>query len=441
MVTEQDGIDPDIERALNQLYESPDLDYKGPMAWDEKDKEKGCALVKDLIAFANGDGGYIIIGVKEDQDHSFRHVGLSDEQLRSWEQTRIANFVGERVEPRIRFTVRQYPYKDMLFVIIRVEPFVDLPHLCVRKCAFELRDMTLYIRNEKNESAPVRTPGDLNRIVERAVRNRHDRLLESFRAILTGAEITASITAREEFEEQLRVADERGKPDYPDQWSHFRGFRRAMWYPSRFDSDRFPLRHLLSALHHASVHYRGWPFLYIAPDHGWPRTFQDGIERAIQWVHPSFPIVRRYQYWRAYASGAFYHLALMREDGEQHEPGKVLWIDETAIYVADALDCMVRLCDALDIHDEDVTVRVSLTGLPRRYLAYADPAMGWNDHGMCGEDTLRWQQTLPVEEWRAGRVDHAADGAAYLLARCNWPEVSRDPLRSIIADHLNRVPR
>jgi len=194
---------PAIEDALLQLHESPTVDYKEAFAWNEKDKEQACEIVKDLIAFANSAGGFIFIGVKELPDHSFEHTGMSDEQLHTWEQTRVANFAERHVQPRLSFTMRTYPYNEMRFVVIQVQPFTDLPHLCVRECTGVVREITLYVRNEKNESAPVRTPDDVSRIIERALRNRSDRLLESVHTILRGADITPVVRDKEQFRQQL----------------------------------------------------------------------------------------------------------------------------------------------------------------------------------------------------------------------------------------------
>jgi hypothetical protein len=75
-----------------------------------------------------------------------------------------------------------YSFNDVTLVVLQIHTFSDLPHLCVREIE-GVREMTLYVRNEKNESAPVRTRDDTNQIIEQAVRNRHDRLLESFRSV------------------------------------------------------------------------------------------------------------------------------------------------------------------------------------------------------------------------------------------------------------------
>ena len=45
--------------------ESKDLDYKGPTAWNESDKRASCRIVKDCLAMANTEGGYLVIGVSE----------------------------------------------------------------------------------------------------------------------------------------------------------------------------------------------------------------------------------------------------------------------------------------------------------------------------------------------------------------------------------------
>ncbi len=50
----------DLTGLLLRGYESKDLDYKAPMAWDEGDKVTCCSLVKDILAMANTIGGYIV---------------------------------------------------------------------------------------------------------------------------------------------------------------------------------------------------------------------------------------------------------------------------------------------------------------------------------------------------------------------------------------------
>ena len=50
---------------LRRGHESKDLDYKGPMLWDESDKKACCEVVKDILGMANTLGGFIVVGVSE----------------------------------------------------------------------------------------------------------------------------------------------------------------------------------------------------------------------------------------------------------------------------------------------------------------------------------------------------------------------------------------
>src|SRR5258708_124749 len=80
------------ERALINLllrgYESKDLEYKGPTQWDENNKKACCELIKDVMAMANTNGGFIVIGVSE-APNGFSWKGLSLDQLSTYDTTRF----------------------------------------------------------------------------------------------------------------------------------------------------------------------------------------------------------------------------------------------------------------------------------------------------------------------------------------------------------------
>jgi hypothetical protein len=63
---------------------------------------------------------------------------------------------------------------------------------------------TFYVRTEGCESRPVQTAEELNELMERAVRTRHDQVVEAVRTALRGASTTSGITDRELFTDQIR---------------------------------------------------------------------------------------------------------------------------------------------------------------------------------------------------------------------------------------------
>src|SRR5690606_38290685 len=113
---------PELDRLVTRGYETKDVEYKGPMIWDESDKKACCELVKDILAIANTQGGVIVIGVREDNGQ-FLPVGLSPQELSSYESTRLANFVQRYADPPINVTARQLQSNGLTFVAIQVPRF------------------------------------------------------------------------------------------------------------------------------------------------------------------------------------------------------------------------------------------------------------------------------------------------------------------------------
>ncbi|MBN2130477.1 MAG: ATP-binding protein [Sedimentisphaerales bacterium] len=84
-------------------------------------------LVKDVTAFANADGGYIIIGIEEDGENraaAFRNVENTESVRRSIIDTCFA-----RIEPRLReLDIRAFDTDDASILVVRVPESDQKPH-------------------------------------------------------------------------------------------------------------------------------------------------------------------------------------------------------------------------------------------------------------------------------------------------------------------------
>src|SRR5262245_20728513 len=80
------------------------VERKGPMAFEG---EHRLELAKDNRAMANTrDGGTILIGVSEDrQSGTWRKDGLSAGQARTFDVTKVHDFVKERAAPPVKLAV------------------------------------------------------------------------------------------------------------------------------------------------------------------------------------------------------------------------------------------------------------------------------------------------------------------------------------------------
>ena len=236
------NFDPvqDWEVVLRRGFESKDLDYKGPCAWEQDDKKLRCEIVKDIVALANTKGGFIVVGVSETPT-GFSFDGLTEEQCKSFETTRLNDFVQKYADPPINARVIKHESEGRNFVIIEVPRFPDTPHICQSNFDGVLARGRVYVRTDNNASAPIENASDMRAIVEHAVRNRGDQLLASFRAILTGTPQAVPGTSDiEDFDTQVREAVARCREVMPQGETDL-GFRETVFHPLRFERLRFTL--------------------------------------------------------------------------------------------------------------------------------------------------------------------------------------------------------
>lgn len=191
----------DAIELLRRGHEARDLDYKGPIAWNEADKASCCALVKDILGMANTGGGYIVIGVSETAT-GFTLDGLSETQAATFETTRLNRFVQNYADPPINASLTKTVHNGRTFVIIGVPGFGETPHICQKDFPGVLSAATVYVRTANNDTTPLRSSADFRGLGDRAIRNRSDSLLASFRAVLTGSTTTSAPSDAERFESQ-----------------------------------------------------------------------------------------------------------------------------------------------------------------------------------------------------------------------------------------------
>lgn len=364
----------DLKQIIMRGYESKNVDYKGPGKWDETDKKACCELVKDILAMSNSEGGFLVIGVAE-KGGEFQHVGLSVEELRSYETSRVNRFLQNYADPPINCLVVKEQIYDQTFIIIEVPGFKETPHLCQKEFPGVLKPSGLYVRTDNNESALVQSSADFRRVVERAVRNKQDELLESFRAILTNSAIKSEEQyCNKQYEQELANAVTNGnfatfyKKNVYDE-SKYEGYREFWCYPSEYIQNRFSLAQIHTAAKSADVDFRGWPFLYYGNhQEDKPYAIDGGIEAKTRYV--DFANQDRADYWQFQQSGLFYHRRLMWEEsmGGKIPEHPVMLFKEPALYSAEGLHTMIKLFENLLDVDEEVKVGLRVTGTQGRML-------------------------------------------------------------------------
>lgn len=139
-----------IEKIIkNKESENYHLEYKnytfnnGEFKISDKDLEQ---LFKSIVAFANAEGGIIIIGVEESNDGShnvagIRDVGVTKEQMEKWEQA-FRNKLSDTIVPRLnKVKVEHYVYEDKNIISVSVPRGFNKPYAVIKKSGY-----TYYLR-------------------------------------------------------------------------------------------------------------------------------------------------------------------------------------------------------------------------------------------------------------------------------------------------------
>ncbi len=421
----------ELEDIIKSGRETKSIDYKAPAAWNESDKKACCELVKDILAFANSGGGFIVIGVSETPT-GIDHQGLSEPQLASFDTSRVNRFLQNYTDPPINCTIAKKDVDGRHYVVVEVPAFPDTPHICQKEYPGALLKSCLYVRTDNNESAPITSSADFRNIVELGVRNRQDRLLESFRAILVGANAIAKTPpSREQFLAEIETVQRHGAQvtDYqtPTMNSKYSGYREAWSFPSQFIADRLDLQTLRSIAQKASVEFRGRPFLYYGVNRDQPGVVEGGIEGSARFQ--DFRNQDRADYWYLGNSGLFYQRVLMWEESypsasqqaAETTVGPMMDIREFAMYSAEAIKCISTLYDQVLEPNDEVTLGIRITGTTGRCLVNIGPqAMPLANRYTSKMETITYEKARTLADWRAGLLDHAVEICKFVFERFNW---------------------
>ena len=99
--------------------ESDNIDAKCGMKWDGAETSAG--LAKDIAAFANSrDGGIVVIGKEEISSGKFVWNGVTEEQAKSFETTKVGDWINRYFSPPIRLVCYRQEYDGKTFVVITV---------------------------------------------------------------------------------------------------------------------------------------------------------------------------------------------------------------------------------------------------------------------------------------------------------------------------------
>jgi len=156
----------ELEELLEGGRERSGLDFKASCAW-----AKAQEFAKDILAMSNTrDGGYIVVGVNEQDDGSYTRMGVSATDRVTYKEDEMRDQMTKYADPHVDFSCQVLSDAQGLFyVVIRVYEFTNVPVIC-RKDSNSTQAGTIYFRNSNRriESAPLSNSSDMRELIERA---------------------------------------------------------------------------------------------------------------------------------------------------------------------------------------------------------------------------------------------------------------------------------
>lgn len=380
----------DLRPLVDEPMERLDAEYKD---WLDLREEHGKAvLAKAAIALVNNGGGYIIMGMSEDENKIPKSVSRPD-GIPLATQDAVNSAVTRYAEPSFHCGLRIVPHSatGVQHPVIIVPSTLTVPVMSRRGREDDIQQNRFYIRKPGPRSEEPTTAEEWRALINRCVRANQDEMLDAIRTIVAGG-----------------VEVQNPIPDALNELRDFSTASHGRWVelvdsesdlpakaPSRFPHGYWEIGFSLIGATPANslaelrarmavaeqTRFNGWPlFLQLNNnEHLAPRASNGLIEA---WVgrplqRKRFDDPQHSDFWRASLDGNLYSIRGYLEDGAASlfgTPGIVLDVTLTIRRIGEGLLFASRLAETFD-GVEQIAVYCHFEGLDGRQLVMSRPSL------------------------------------------------------------------
>jgi len=359
----------ELEELLALGHERRDFEVKGP--GDVDDKAYSSNVARAVMAMGNlRYGGLVCLGI--DNKHiSEMQPGLATAQVAQWTDFDAVNTALARyADPPASIQLKAYRLSSRVdVVVVQVDEFQDVPHLCRKGYPGILQEGAMYVRPRgmpKSVSVPdVREMRDVLEIAtDKALREFLRRAGEAGVPLPGTSSAIDSDTSR--FDSERAQAWTASSP--VTEHLAALGHSDIAVRPGPYNPQRLAPGQLEPFLEQQTVRLRGWPLPY--------RDYREPLQRYGTWIGQDIEstVVPHMEAWRQCASGQFLHrraLAADMRDAAILEP-----LDDRAtgaVAVWDVLLYMVEVAEfaarvATELRCDHLSFDISLAGIAGRQL-------------------------------------------------------------------------
>ncbi len=407
--------------------ESQTLDYKAAQNWIGLSRVGKAKFARHAMAMANTKGGYVVVGVGEDENgNPTLHTGLDEAQLRSFDPSTVGQFINLYADPSIDFDIVRPEIDGRLYAIFVIRRFNGLPHVCSDHCGYELQQGVFYIRTPDARSRPAFRASELHGIVQRALRNQREVLGRMLRGVLYEGRQYPEADAEQEFSKLLQQSKENARKWLgPRNLGHFCNLE-IVGYPAEFFDDDVDLSNLKKAAENVAL-----PVLSDLPfnpgNNSESESFLTNQSLLCRFVGRKGEKGRvdRFHFWQFFQTGMFHFLCPLAE----LKNGRGIPYPLLVNRIGSAIELIGELYSELGLDDEILTFTVGLTNVEKCSLVEIDDGTAGKSEFQCYIPEIIVRKRRSVADLTSGPAEHATRVIREVCERFNLPADRHPQLR------------